>query len=357
MENKEVISNVSKEGLAPGTLLYTGTPNSDKVKITAITYNGEESSVVELRTLSQIANYPLEGQVTWINVDGVHQPEIVEAIGNHFGLHQLVMEDILNTRQRPKAEDYGEYIYFVIRMLDFEKGGKEDELTREQVSIILGKNFVISFQEKTGDVFDKIRARIRERKGREVKMGADYLAYLLLDSVVDHYFRILEVMGQKIDEMEAEMIRNPGNDTLQEIFSIKRELIFLRESVSPLRETVSTFTRLQNSLISQDIAVYLRDFTDHVMRVIETVETYRDTTSSMVDLYLSTTSIKMNEVIKVLTVISTIFIPLTFITGFYGMNLDFMPEVHSQWTYPGVIVAMAVMVVLQLIWFRKKRWI
>lgn len=353
---KNTVSSSSKEGAPPGTLLYTGDQSGEKIRITVLSYNTEGVKETELRTVGQIKDYPLKNHINWINVDGVHDPAIIETIGEHFGIHPLVLEDILNTRQRPKVEDYGDYLYFVIRMVDFEQGSK-NELMREQVSIILGKDYILSFQEKMGDVFDPIRNRIRAGKGKMAHFQADFLGYLLLDSVVDQYFNILENLGGKIDKVEEQLIERAKKETLQEIYILKRKLIFLRESVWPLRDTVASFQRLDNELVTESIDIYLRDFNDHVMRVIDTVETYRDTTSSMVDLYLSTTSIKMNEVMKVLTVISTIFIPLTFITGFYGMNIDLMPGIHSEWTYPGVMIAMGLMVVFQLIWFRRKKWL
>jgi len=292
--------------------------------------------------------------VTWIDIDGVHQSDLLDSVGKHANLHPLVMEDIHNTYQRPKVEDYEDYLYIVLKMISWNEETKE--VQAEQVSLILGKNYVISFKEDPGDIFDPVRLRLREGKGRIRKMGADYLAYALLDQVVDNYFLVLENLGEQIEDLEEELITNPDASTLQTIHHLKRELIYLRKSVWPLREAISSLERGESPLFQPETLVYLRDVYDHTIQVIDTIETFRDMVSGMLDIYLSSVSNRMNEVMKVLTIIATIFIPLTFIAGVYGMNFVNMPELQWRWGYFliwGVMVAVAVGMV---IYFKKRGW-
>ncbi|MFB0509709.1 MAG: magnesium/cobalt transporter CorA, partial [bacterium] len=291
--------------------------------------------------------------VTWINIDGIHKVEVIEKIGNCFNLHPLILEDILNTGQRPKIEDFGEHIFLVLKMLYY----LEKEITIEQVSLILGPNFVISFQEREGDVFNNIRERIRNNKGRIRKMGADYLAYSLLDAIVDGYFVILEKVGEEIEDIEEKLIKNPTPKTVQIIHNLKREMISLRKSVWPLREVVGVLERGESALIKKTTGIYLRDVYDHTIQVIDTIETYRDMISGMLDIYLSSISNRMNEVMKILTIIATIFIPLTFIAGIYGMNFRFMPELGWRLGYPAVLFIMVIIGIVMLFYFRRKKWL
>jgi magnesium transporter len=265
------------------------------------------------------------------------------------------LEDILNTDQRPKMEDYGEYIYIVLRDLDY--SDKSNEIEGEQISLIVGSNFVFSFQEREGDTFDPIRDRIRNNKGRIRKMGADYLAYALLDSIVDNYFIILERLGEKIEWLEEKLVTDPARETLQTIHHLKRELLFLRKGVWPLREVINSLARGESSLVTEPARVYLRDVYDHTIQTIDTIETYRDMVSGMLDIYLSSVSNRLNSVMKVLTIIATIFMPLTFLAGVYGMNFKFMPELEWRWGYPLVWLIMAGIGVSMLIYFRKKKWL
>ena len=292
---------------------------------------------------------------TWINIEGIHDVRVLERLGECYGFHTLILEDILNTDQRPKMEDHGEYIYVVLKMLNSDKN---NSVVIEQISLLLGKNFVISLQEGLeGDVFNPVRERIRSGKGRIRKMGSDYLAYALLDSIVDNYFIVLEKLGEKIEVLEEELITNPKRETLHAIHNLKREMIFLRKSVWPLREVISGLERGESSLISKSTQIFLRDLYDHTIQVIDTVEAFRDMLSGMLDIYLSSVSNKMNEVMKVLTIIATIFIPLTFIAGVYGMNFRNMPEIEWQWGYPLSLLIMGGVAVIMLVFFRKKRWI
>ena len=288
-------------------------------------------------------------------MDGVHNVSVLEKLGDCFGLHRLVMEDIMNTDQRPKMEDYGEYLYIVLKML---AGGKNGEIVAEQVSLVLGANFVLSFQEGVeGDVFNLIRDHLRTGKGRIRKMKADYLAYALLDAVVDNYFVVLEKFGDKIESIETELIGNPTQETVQRIYQLKREMIFLHNAVWPLREVVSGLGKHESSLIQESTAPYLRDVYDHTIHVIDSVDIYREMLSSMLDLYLSSVSNRLNEVMKVLTVISLIFMPLTFIAGVYGMNFKYMPELEWHYGYFFSLFLMLGISVLMLFYFKRKKWL
>lgn len=351
-----LIKRISKKaGLPPGALVHVGEKMDEEVRVTIIDYDEARFQEKEAKTIEECFPFKDKPTVTWINVDGIHQPEIVKKLGDFFGMHPLVLEDILNTGQRPKMEDFGNYIYIVLKMLCRDE--KEDEIKAEQVSLIFGKNFVISFQERGGDVFNPIRERIRTGKGRIRKMGPDYLAYALIDAIVDNYFTILEKIGEKIEFMEEELVTNPTPKTLQTIHNLKRDTIFLRKSVWPLREVISVLERGESSLIKKSTQIYVRDVYDHTIQVIDTIETSRDMVSGMLDIYLSSVSNRMNEVMKVLTIIATIFIPLTFLAGVYGMNFARMPELEWHWGYPLVLLVMLAVGILMAIYFRRKRWI
>ncbi len=344
-----------KTGLPPGTLIHIGEKKIEKARITIIDYNEAQFQEKEAKKVEECFPYKDQPNVTWINIDGIHDVEIIEKIGNHFNLHPLQLEDVLNTEHRPKIEDFEDYIFVVLKMLYYDE--KENEIKDEQISLILASNIVISFQESEGDVFNPIRERIRNGKGRIRKMGADYLAYALIDAIVDNYFIILEKLGEKIQDLEEELVTNPTSETLHAIHKLKRENIFLRKSVWPLREVVSKLERGESSLIKETTVIYLRDVYDHIIRVIDTIETFRDLLSGMLDIYLSSISNRMNEVMKVLTVIATIFIPLTLIASVYGMNFTYMPELESPWGYPIVLVGMLFIVTLMLIYFKRKKWL
>jgi magnesium transporter len=309
----------------------------------------------EVKKIEECFLFREKPTVTWMNVDGLHQVEILEKLGECYGLHPLVLEDILNTDQRPKMEDYGEYIYIVLRDLDY--SDKSNEIETEQIILIVGSNFVFSFQEREGDTFDPIRDRIRNNKGRIRKMGADYLAYALLDSIVDNYFIILERLGEKIEWLEEKLVTDPARETLQTIHHLKRELLFLRKGVWPLREVINSLARGESSLVTEPTRVYLRDVYDHTIQTIDTIETYRDMVSGMLDIYLSSVSNRLNSVMKVLTIIATIFMPLTFLAGVYGMNFKFMPELEWRWGYPLVWLIMAGTGISMIIYFRRKKWL
>jgi magnesium transporter len=289
-------------------------------------------------------------------VDHIDDVKMVEGLGECYGLHPLVLEDIMNTDQRPKIEDYGEYAFIVLKMLHYQE--RSGQIEPEQISLILGQNFVFSFQEgKTGDVFGPIRDRIRNGKGRVRKMGADYLVYSLVDAVVDNYFVILEKLGERVEFLEEELVAQPTPRTLKEIHSLKREMIFLRKALWPLREVIGVLERGESPLIRESTRIYLRDVYDHTIQVIDTIETIRDMVSGMLDIYLSSISNRLNAVMKVLTIIATVFMPLTFLAGLYGMNFKHMPELEWPWGYPMVLMIMLAVASSMLIYFKKKKWL
>ena len=344
-----------KIGLPPGSLVHVGEKRTETVSIEIIDY--DENQVLEKKAVDVEECFPFKDQptVTWINIDGIHQTDIIEKIGNHFDLHPLILEDIMSTAQRPKMEDFGHYIYIVLKMLQLEDG--DSEIKAEQISLIVGSNFVISFQETQGDVFDHVRERIRSGKGRIRKMKSDYLAYALMDAIVDQYFVILEKLGDRIELMEDELLVSPTPETLHEIHSLKSEMIFLRKSVWPLREVISGLERGESSLIQESTVIYLKDVYDHTIQVIDSIETFRDMLSGMLDIYLSSISNKMNEVMKVLTIIATIFIPLTFVAGIYGMNFEYMPELSWRLGYPMFWVVIISVGISMIFYFKRKQWL
>jgi len=349
------IKKISKTaGHIPGELIHVGEKRVDKVKISVIDYDDKNFQKKEINNIEEAFPFKNTPTVTWVNINGLHELDIIEKIGNNFEMHPLTLEDIVNTGQRPKYEDFDRYIFVVLKMLMFDEVKKE--IISEQVSLVFGDNFVISFQEREGDVFESIRERIDKAKGRIRKMGADYLAYSLLDAVVDNYFSILEKIGEKIEDIEEELVTNPMPQTLQAIHNLKRDTIFLRKSVWPLREVASSLERGESKLIKKGTRIFLRDIYDHTIQVIDNIETFRDMVSGMLDIYLSSVSNRMNEIMKVLTIFAAIFIPLTFIAGIYGMNFEFMPELKWKWGYFALLGFMTVVGFGMLFHFRRKKW-
>lgn len=344
-----------KAGTPPGTLVYQGEGPTDGIKISLIRYNEERFEENEPAAIEEA--FPLgDGvSVAWLNVDGIHDPRVIERVGESLSVHSLVLEDILNTGQRPKLDEGEDYFYIVLKMLAYDEA--RDELESEQVSLLVGSDYVVSFQERVGDVFGPIRERLRQQRGRFRMRGADYLAYALIDVIVDNYFVILEKIGNRIEEMDERIISDPSPAALREIRALKRDMIFLRKSIWPLREVIGTLGRSDSNLIHEPTRIYLRDVYDHTIQVIDTIEALREMIVSILDIYLSSVSNRMNDVMKVLTIIATIFIPLTFVAGIYGMNFDFMPELHLRWAYPATLGVMAVIALGMLIFFRRRKWI
>jgi len=338
----------------PGTLIYVGEERAEKVGITVFTYDETNYEERVIDDLDEIVIEKEKPTITWINIDGIHNNKIIETIGNKFDIHPLILEDIMNSEQRIKAEDLENSIFLVLKMIYYRPNTKN--IAIEQISIIFGSNFVISFQECPGDIFDPIRDRIRTGKGRLRKAGADFLAYSLIDTIVDNYFIILESFGDRIEDIENDLITNPVPETLQIIQTLKREIIILRKSILPLREVINNLERTESELINKSTMIYLRDVYDHIVNVIDTEELFRDIISGNLDIYLSSLSRKMNEIMKVLTIIATIFIPLTFISGVYGMNFLYMPELNWSWGYPLILLLMCGVGILMLIYFWRRKW-
>lgn len=353
---KHVGKRSVKAGLPPGTLVHVGAERAEETRIRIMDY--DEGSVREKDKADLEACLPFRdtASVTWIDIEGLQDVGLLERLGNSYGLHPLIMEDILNTDQRPKADDLESYIYVVLKMLDVDRSSQE--IVSEQVSVVFGRNYVISLQEgREGDLFDSVRERIRGGKGRIRKMGPDYLAYALLDTIIDHYFLILENIAERIETLEEELVSDPRPETLHQIHRLKQEMIFLRKAAWPLREVVNGLEKSESALIRPATKIFLRDIYDHAIHIIDSIETYREMLSGMLDIYLSSVSNRMNQVMKVLTVIATIFMPLTFIAGIYGMNFKSMPELGWPWGYPLVWLIMLGVAGVMIYFFKKRNWL
>ena len=343
-----------RRGLPPGDLTTSDAAPREPAAISVIDYGKDTFEKHDQLTADQCVSLRDSATVTWINVDGVRDVDVVQRLGDIFGLHPLTLEDIVNTHQRPKLEDFEDYIYIVLKMPRYDS--ERRDFIDEQVSFILRPGCVLSFQERHGDVFDPIRERIRGGRGRIRKAGADYLMYALVDAVVDGYFVLLESVGEQVETIEEELAREPSQAVMRRIHNLKRETILVRRAIWPLREVISSLSKNDSNLIEDATMIYLRDVYDHTIQVIDTIESLRDILSGLLDLYLSSVSNRMNEVMKVLTVIATMFIPLTFVAGIYGMNFQNMPELSWRWGYPAVWGIMVVMLVGMLAFFKRKRW-
>jgi magnesium transporter len=344
-----------KAGMPPGSLVYTGGKEHLPAKITITRYNDKD---FEENKFDHLDECPLLGDpavVTWINVSGIHQVKNLEKLGECFNIHPLVLEDILEAGQRPKIEDYDDYLYIVLDSIRPVAEG--EELESEEISLVLGPHYVLSFYEGDGDLFAPVRERLLKAKGRIRKMGADYLAYTIIDLIVDNYFVELEKFGEQIEFMEDEVVSRPSPGTLSAVHRFKNDMIMLRKSLWPLREVIARLERRESPLITENLGNYFRDVYDHTIIAIDTVETYRDILSGMLDIYLSSMSNRLNEIMKVLTIIATIFMPLTFLVGVYGMNFEHMPELKWRYGYYGTLVVIVAIAVTMLLYFRRKRWI
>jgi len=345
--------------LPSSTLPPASDKQAEKPKITIIDYDEQHYHEAEVKEAAECFVFKEKPTVTWINIDGLRQVDILEKLGACYGIHPLVLEDILSD-QRPKIEDYDDYIFIVLKMLYYNEEGDEElgdsKIDFDQVSMILGPNFIMSFKEKEVDVFNPLRDRLRTAKGRTRKQGPDYLAYSMIDAIVDHYFVIMEKLGDRFEDLEDAVVAHPEPGILPTIYNLKRDMLFLRKSVWPLREAISKMQRTDSPLVSEATKIYLRDVYDHTIQVIENIETFRDMSASLLETYLSSLSNKLNEVIKVLTIISTIFIPLTFLAGLYGMNFRYMPELESPLGYPAVLILMMMVVAIMMVYFKRKGW-
>ncbi|MCA9592704.1 MAG: magnesium/cobalt transporter CorA [Myxococcales bacterium] len=343
-------------GSAPGTL--SADPNAPKPSISVMAFDADRLEERSLQDASEIRPFLEKYPVTWINVDGLGDADVIGSVGEVLGLHPLSLEDVLNVHQRAKLEEYEDYLYVVARQVQ-----PGDEIVTEQLSVFLGARFVVTLQEEAGDCFDPVRDRIRKALGKVRKAQCDYLAYAVLDAVVDHYFPVLEGVSDRLELLEEEAIHEPRSDLPARLQHARHELLTLRRAVWPLREALSTLYRDDTPLVSDDTRVYLRDCYDHVIQVLDVLETHREIASGLMDIYLSSVSNRMNEVMKVLTVIATIFIPLTFVSSIYGMNFDphrsrwNMPELEWDYGYPFALGLMLLMAAALLFYFRKKGWL
>ena len=339
-------------GTVPGTLIYDGDEVDQRVRITLIEYNETEYFEDHFYDLAECLLHVKDNMVKWINIEGVHNIGLVEKIGKHYNIHPLTLEDIVHTDHRPKFEDYDHYVLSILKMIGYNGG-----IHSEQLSMILLDNTVVSFQQPDGgDAFDFVRARAKGNKGRIRRLGADYLFYALMDAVVDCYFNAIEKIGDQIDDIEEAIINEPQRESLIALYNMKRQVIFLRKQVWPLRDIVGNLLRSETPFIAPSTQLFFRDLQDNIMRIIDAVETYRDLLSGIMDIYLSTNSNKMNEVMKMLTIISAIFIPVTFIAGVYGMNFEVMPELKFSYGYFVVLAVIFVIILGQIIYFKRKKW-
>lgn len=345
--------STQKAGLPPGTLIGYGFDPAVKTKVRVIDFNSDRFYESEINSIDDLSSFKQTETVTWIDIVGASQIEVLDKIGQLFGIHNLVLEDMLNTSHRPKTEDYGEYLFLIMKNIRLQ----DNDLLIEQISLIIGKNYVISFLENDFNVFEAVRNRLRSSKSKIRKTGADYLGYALLDLVVDNYFIALEHVGEQIDLLEERVIQEVDATQVKEIQGLRTDLLFIRKAIWPLREIISNLERGDSELLSPQMHIYIRDVYDHVVQIIDTVETYREMVNGLMDIYLSSISNRMNEVMKVLTIISTIFIPLTFLAGLEGMNFKTMPELDLDYGYPVLLLFMLLIVLGMLRFFRKKQWL
>ena len=344
-----------KVGLAPGAMVYTGKKVEQKLFIESFNYNKETYQEKELPNVEEAFAYKISSPISWLNINGLNHVGAIEKIGNHYDIHPLVLEDIVNTAQRPKIDEYEDYLFIVLKMLYYDD---KDTIVSEQVSFILGKSYVITFQESEGDVFNTVRERIRHGRGRIRTMDSDYLLYALIDAVIDHYFVIIETLGNKIEDLESDVFDGIQDDNItRQIQDLKREILRVRRAIFPLREVISRIERHESPLIKDKTKTFFRDIYDHIIQVSENIDIYREMVWSLMDMYMTTISNKMNEVMKVLTIMASIFIPLTFFAGIYGMNFDYIPELKYKYSYFILWGIFIMMVIGMVIYFRRKKWL
>lgn len=345
----------TQPGLPPGTLVYTGDRRSDAGRITISTYNKDYCEEWAAKDVKEIKKALKKPGIKWINVDNLHNLKLIQEIGNEFDLHPMLLEDLVNTEQRPKIDDYQDHMFIIIKSIDY--NARKEEMSDEQIGIVLGKDFVISFHEKKPDNFRAIRENIKHNRGRIRKAGSDYLAYALIDAIVDGYFVVLERVGERIADVDEELSEKATKETLDSIQQLKREILYLRRAIWPMREFASKLSRKRSGLFKKSTEIYLKDLADHILQISDTVETFNTMLTNMLDVYMSNISNKTNEILKVLTIFSTVFIPLTFITGLYGMNFENMPELQHPFGYFAVLFGMALISIGWIIYIKKKEWI
>ena len=343
------------KGLSPGSLIFIGNQKVDNIRIRVIDYDGSQLKEDELKDIAAGAAFKQTNTVTWINIDGLHDHTVMKAIGQTFDLHPLLLEDIMNTGQRPKFEEFENCLFLVLKMLRYDKEKKM--IYAEQLSLVLGDTFLLTFQEQPGDVFEPVRERIRKQKARIRASGIDYLAYALLDTVVDNYIFIIERLGEQIEDIEEEVLEKAEPAVMEKINAFRREMNFLRKSVRPAREAIIQLSKLDSDLINDQTVPFLKDLQDLITQASEAIDTYRDMLSDQLNLYNSVVGNRMNDIMKVLTIFAAIFIPLTFIAGIYGTNFEYLPELKFKYSYFffwGILLSVAG---VMLLYFKKKKWL
>ena len=342
--------------LPPGTLSYKGRKQSNVTQIEVIKFNSETCNKYKLENVSEVFNLEDTNSILWININGLNNLKTIEELGSHYNIHSLTLEDILNTNHRPKIEDFENYLFIVFKMLYF---SNDDSIVYENVSMVVGKNYVLTFQESDGDVFDDLRDRILNSKGRIRNLGSDYLMYAILDAIVDNYLTVIEAFGDKIEDLEAHIFDSESDDkdTPNHIQSLKQEVLKIRRSIFPFREVVNRLEKIECDIVDPKTHSYLRDLYDHIVHVSESVDLYREMIWSLMDMHMTIISNKMNEIMKVLTIMASIFIPLTFMAGIYGMNFDNIPELHYEYGYYILWGIMAFIFIMMIFYFRRKKWL
>ncbi len=346
-----------KSGQAPGSLVYTGLQPAEatRVSMTVVDYDSSEIEIRDIKALEECIPYRNKPTMTWINISGLHDISVIEKAGELFHVHPLVLEDILNVHQRQKIEDYEDYLFIVTKLIDADS--KNNGAIIEQMSILVFNNLVITFLERRSSVFEPIFKRLSDKKSRIRRHGVDYFTYVLLDRVIDDYFIILDKYSEQIENLELELGEHPSDATLEEIYSLKRSVIHLRKSAMPAREIAKSLLEEDYSYITDKIEPYLRDVHDHILQVVDIIDNFRDVLSGLVEAYNSAIAKRTNDVMKVLTIVATIFIPLTFLAGIYGMNFKYMPELEWRWGYFWLLGIMLLAVIGMLLYFKKKDWI
>lgn len=338
----------------PGTMTYVGNKESTETKLDVIDYNELNYERFSSTSPEDAFKFVDEDRITWFNIDGLNNVEEIEKLGDYYELHPLVMEDIVNTGQRPKIEEYKDYLFIVAKMLYYKNG----DLENEHISLIVGKNYVLSFQESNGDVFDPVRERIEFSKGRIRSRSADYLMFALLDAIIDNYFLVIDDMSDRIETLEASLFTaEPSDNITYEIQELKRNILRIRRAVFPLREVIGRLEKIETPLIEEQTVNFIRDLHDHIIQIVENIDIYREMIWGLMDMYMTTISNKMNEVMKVLTIMASIFIPLTFIAGIYGMNFEFMPELQWKYSYFVLWGIMIIIFLAMLYYFKRKKWL
>lgn len=348
-----------KVGMSPGSAVYTGQPSDRPVRITVYDFTAERFEERGEISVEDCARYATSKTTTWIDIDGVHDAALVQRVCEAFGVHPLTIEDVLSIGTRPKCEEYESYLFIVLALADVVEEAEEEHglwIDLEQVSVLIGHGWVLTFQQDPGDVWDPVRRRLQAENGRLRQRGADYLGYTLLDSAIDHYFLVLEDLGAEVEALEDIAFEHADQDILDTIHGLRRHLMLMRKTIAPLRDVTGVLMRSDSKLIQSTTRPYLRDLHDHVLQAVETVEIYREASVSVLELYLAGGNNRMNQVMKLLTMIATIFIPMTFVSSVYGMNFTYMPETKWVWGYPAAVLMMAAVAVVMLVWFKRQRW-